>query len=324
VKGKIMPTVPMDIAWKPGWLTWVGATTRCLQALGVETDDVEVAGVSGYAFALSVNRGLCPSGPTCLDWMALGTGVSALGRTALCFNPCDCFTKDSRNERTLVHARTAFELATREVEAGRPCVVWGLGMPEFGVVRGVEDEAYLCLGGGPTPERLRWDELDAPGGPYFLGFPTANLVAKWRYRFAIGRAVDMMTRQSMWTGLVTGLPAYDAWAATLAARAAGLFGNSYNAQCWAEARAFAREYVGRVAQLHPRVAGLPEAHAALRDVSDAMAVVAELFPFTFDQGNVDDAQVISTARDRLGVARAAEERAIAALRTAIAAWPEEE
>ena len=49
-------TVPMDVEWQPAWITWVAATTTCLNALGVECDKTDVAGYSGYAFVMSVHE----------------------------------------------------------------------------------------------------------------------------------------------------------------------------------------------------------------------------------------------------------------------------
>ena len=109
----------------------------------------------------------CPSGPTSLEWAELSSGVLDLGRSAVAYVTGDCYADDLKNERTRAHARTVFEMVRREVEAGRPAVVWGLGIPEFGVVRGVEGEEYLTLPYGPVPDRVRWDEIDAPGGPFW-------------------------------------------------------------------------------------------------------------------------------------------------------------
>ncbi|MHC4469351.1 MAG: hypothetical protein ACYS99_00170, partial [Planctomycetota bacterium] len=200
--------VTMEIPTCPAWLSWVGATTSCLNALGVDCDTTDVAGRSGYAFALSINEGLCPSGPTCLDWNALATGVENLGRSTLTFASGDCFTEGHRSDRTLAHAREVFELVRREVGAGRPCVVWGLGLPEFGVVRGVEGEEYLCIASCPTPERVRWDEIDAPGGPYVLAFPTPNVCHGDPDRDAIRGGVMMMTRPDHGPRWTCGLRAY--------------------------------------------------------------------------------------------------------------------
>ena len=78
--------IPNEIEWTPSWLTWVGATTSCLKALDVDCDLTEVAGLSGYAFHLCIGRGLCPSGPTVLDWNRLATGIMFAGRSTVVFS----------------------------------------------------------------------------------------------------------------------------------------------------------------------------------------------------------------------------------------------
>ena len=60
--------VPMEIEYRPAWLTWVASTTGCLRALGIDCDHADVAGYSGYAFLTNVAEGLHPSGPTAFDW----------------------------------------------------------------------------------------------------------------------------------------------------------------------------------------------------------------------------------------------------------------
>jgi len=86
--------VPMDVQLQPAWLTWVSATTTCLKALGTDCDTVDVAGMTGYAFVLSVHKELCPSGPTVFDWCSLLAGVQLLGRTTLNFTSGDCHTAE--------------------------------------------------------------------------------------------------------------------------------------------------------------------------------------------------------------------------------------
>lgn len=39
--------VPLDVTYQPAWLTWVASTTTCLKTLGVECDQVDVAGALG-------------------------------------------------------------------------------------------------------------------------------------------------------------------------------------------------------------------------------------------------------------------------------------
>ncbi len=311
----------VGLTWQPAWLSYVGSVTTCLQALGVECDPAEVAGASGYAFAISINEGLCPSGPTCLEWNLLSQGVSDLGRSTTTYYAQECYVKHTRNDRTRAHAREAFELAKRETEAGRPCVVWGLGVAEFGVVHGTEGDEYLCVKGGPTPARVRWDEVDAPGGPFCLAFPTAREVdADQAARLALWRAVMMTRRPNYSARWTTQHGAYDFWIEELRAGHAVRWSTSYNAQCWAEAREHAAGYTDRLASRLPGAAdALGDAHEAYRVVADHLKVVAKAFPWKddFDSGVVDDPSVIEHAAEHLAAARDAEARAALALQAAL-------
>ncbi len=303
--------VPLPMVHESARLTWVGATTSCLRALGVECDAADVAGHSGYAFALSINGGLCPSGPTEVDWAALAYGPQSLGRSTTTLLTGDCHTDGSRCERTEDHCREVFELVRREVEAGRPCVLWGAGPPEFGAVRGIDGEDYLFVAGGPTPERLAWNAIDAPGGPYALAFPTPVMLHRDRDLTALRRAFEMLTRPQAGPHSRRGLEAYTFWAEELREGRASAFGNSYNAQCWAEARRRAKTFVGRLAERYAREgAPLHRIRRAFDEVSENLDRVAELFPFTKEEGAVADSDRIDSAVAHLEVARAAEQSAI--------------
>ncbi|MCZ6793206.1 MAG: hypothetical protein O7J95_06295 [Planctomycetota bacterium] len=307
--------------WLPAWLTWVGSTTMCLDALGVECDATDVAGQSGYAFAISVNEGLCPSGPTSLDWAALSTGIMNLGRTTLSYVSGDSYTGKTHNDRTAAHAHAVFELVRRETEAGRPCVVWGLGPPEFGVVRAVDGDEYVCVPGGSTPPRVRWDEVDAPGGPYALGFPTASVAAWSPDRSAIRRGLHMMLRPDHAEGWSCGENAFTFWAAELEGGRALPFGNSYNAQCWAEARTHAREFVGRVASRNSGSLHLARAHEFFGESAGHLTAVAELFPFPQEGESIEDQGLIESAAAEIRAAGQADGRAKDALLGALSEWP---
>jgi hypothetical protein len=314
--------VPMEIQFQGAWLSWVGSTTMCLNALGIECDLADVAGYSGYAYAISINPGLCPSGPTDVDWPSLAAGPLSLGRSAMSFICWDCHTDGSRCDRTRAHCRAVFEMIAREIEAGRPCVLWGAGIPEFGVVRGIDGDDYLLVKGGPIPERLGWDGVDAPGGPYALTLPTPVQVDGRRDLAALVRAVTMMTRPNEGPGGQRGLDAYTFWIDQLRAGEAMIMGHSYNAQCWAEARRHAGTFLGRlVERTERRFPPLVEAHDTMREVADHLAAVAELFPFRHEEGLVNDAEAVDAAADHLQEARRAEERALTALRTLLARIP---
>ena len=316
--------IPMEIEWESGWLTWVSSTTMCLRALGIKCDKADVAGYSGYAFALAVNDGLCASGPTFLDWNKLASGVCTLGRSSMTFISMDCYSEGNRNENTKSHAKTVFDLASGEIDAGRPCVVWGLGVPEFGVVRGIEGQEYLCVQGGATPERIRWDEIDAPGGPYLLSFPTQRSKnADWNMeRESIRYAVMMMNRLNYASNMQCGLSAYDFWCTQLAEEKAVIWSNSYNAQCWSEARHFAAEFIGKLAKNNSEIQPLKEAHSCFLAVAEQMNEISEMFPFTmkFEKEKIIDAGTIRKAVGCLERAKASEIQAVDSLKEALLIW----
>jgi hypothetical protein len=312
--------VPMEVSYVPAWLTWVSSTTGCLNALGVDCDAVDVAGYSGYAFVMSVAEDLCPSGPTVFDWGLLVRGITGLGRSAHAF-----WGEGSAEDPD--HCRTAYDLVASEVKAGRPCVLWGTYVPEFGIAVGVHDDKYLVrtfkpFAGEPEPP-IPFDELQAPGGVYVLTFPAAVKTPKEETdRSAIHHAVEMLNHTWGDPEYRMGREAYDFWIAALEADKADAFGNSYNAQCWAEAKRFARDFVGRLAARNENVAEpLHRAQVAYAEAADAMGKVAQLFHFPDTENKVGDPENRAKAVAALKVAKAADERAATAMAEAAKLWP---
>jgi hypothetical protein len=315
----------VDAEFACAWLSWVGATRGCLNALGVECDNTDVAGQSGYAFRIQVHAQLCPSGPTCFPWDTLLPGVRRLGRSTLVYTGSECHTGQWKSARTREHCAAAFELARREIDAGRPCAIWGAYVPECAVCVGYDGDSYVVdsfkkCRNEPQPP-IRFDELDAPGGLYVLAFPTPTKIPQETAdRDAINQALDVMNWSPVEEDWGYGARAYDVWAKSLLERDDVIpFGNAYNAQCWAESRRFAERFVDRVATRNPHVPGLHQAREALRRSADALQRVAERFPFP---GSADDLSETNrrAAADALGDAKEGEVAALAALRSAMQAW----
>jgi hypothetical protein len=318
--------VPMEVKRPPTWLSWVGATTGCLNALGIDCDTVDVAGHSGYAFMMTVPKELHPSGPTDLDWGLLLPGVRGLGRSTRVFRGahCACELEEAKDEdhkkRIRDELRKAYDFVSREIEAGRPCVIWGTYAPEFGIAVGVEDDRYLVASeesdsGEPQPP-IPFDGLISPGGTYVLAFPSPVRVVRIDAdRNAVSQALDRLNHRTT---------PYDNWIAALEAGKADVFGNSFNAQCWAEAKRFARDFVQRLAKRNQPVAGpLNDAAAAYVKVAEAMDRVAQLFPIDDPKENVKDRAIRMQAMNALRVAKGAEVRAAEALTQAAAKWPQD-
>jgi len=306
------------------WLTWVAATRGCLNFLGIQCNNADVAGQSGYAFRIVVREGLCPSGPTMFDWNSLLGGVWRLGRSTSLFFAGECHTGQWKNERTREHCRAAFESARREIDANRPCVIWGAYIPEFALCNGIEGENYLvdsyrkCINQPQPP--VKFDELDAPGGLYTLGFPTAmETPRETADRGAIEHAVQVMSERFTDHDLASGVDAYDLWVDQLQQNKAVAFGNAYNAQCWAEARRLAERFVGGIAERNPAVPALREAHAAFKRSAEAMERVAKTFPFPGMPEHLNE-PAPRTAAEALRMAQAADADALKVLQQSLVSW----
>jgi hypothetical protein len=306
------------------WLTWVGATAGCLNALGIDCDLADVAGQTGYAFRMIIGRELCPSGPTAFPWESLLPGVQRLGRSTLCFHAMEPHCPQTRNARTDAHAAAAMEIVRREIADRRPCVINGAYLPEFAIVTGVERNFYRVetfkrqLRQEQPP--VRFDEVNAPGGIYVLSFPTETAIPPPAAdRAAIVAAVEIMRDRPADDRYAYGADAFEAWARWLEDERAMPFGNAYNAQCWAEARRLAERFVGRVAARNEAVAEpLVLAQASLTRCADLLARVAILFPFHGKHEITADAR--REATDLLRQARYADAKALTELEMALDGW----
>jgi len=317
--------VPMDVKWPPAWLTWVASTTACLKALDVDCDLADVAGMSGYAFVLNVPEGVNISGPTAFPWDLLNEGVRMLGRTTLVYRSPEFEGEEGPpivvTPRTREHCRMAYEIVAREIEAGRPCVVWGAYQPEFAVVVGVEDLKYHVKSSRQVlrqaEEPIPFDGVIAPSGVYVLAFPTAAQVPQDGADLFAIRQADALLRGAGPFAPHLGLSAYDTWISALEENRAEPFGNAYCAQCFAEGRRLARQFLAKVALRRPTITEpLNRAVAAYFEAEYAMADLAKLFPFP-EGGQLADPAKRTQGAELLRAAKDAETRAAAAIAEAV-------
>lgn len=311
--------VPMEVPYQPCFLSWVSAAAACLNALGTKCDLADVAGHSGYAFLLTVTPGVDVSGPTSVDFLLLASGLPRLGRSVLTFTGATCVKGTSDD------FRFAHELVAREIAAGRPCVLWGVDQPEFGVVTGVGEKGYAVIGPSGRPDTVALDKLAACVGVHVVAFPTkAGRTGVEPDRAAVGHALRCLRYQPDDPGRTNGLAAYDVWIAALRKGGLDPFGHSYNVKCWSAAKGLAHTFIARLAGRNAAVkAPLAEAAKAYAEAAGEMQTVADLFPFPDLEKRILDAEARAQAVDALRSAKAAEERAAKHLEEAARAWPPE-
>jgi hypothetical protein len=327
----------LDLKLRPPdtWASFTGGAASALSALKHRADAADVAGLSGYAFVVNVHPELCPSGPTAFDWEALVEGMTALGRDVQLI----CAPREPRSDARL--SRELFDKVREQVDAGRPCLVWGAaGVPEFGIVYGYRDNCYVrrsmascaaagdkALGPNDYPEEpLRFDKLESPGSFSAFMFGSAHEADSDRAeRAAMTRAVQLLRdRHPCYApGYVHGIAAFEAWARAMDTPPEGLnpMGNAYNAQCYAELHEQGGVFLRRVAEHQERAAGLlSEAADTYEASARALGKVAGLFPFPEGKGVEDPARrreaaaLLRSCRDSDSKTASALERALGLLK----------
>lgn len=342
--------------YQDSWLSYCAATAGALTALGRPCDVADAAGYSGLAFLVNVTEGWTdPGSPTLHSgnvartgdgivalWQDFSRRLEVLGaRVEHYWDPQQYHFWKAIPGEQLARARRLYERVCASIDAGRPVVVWGLVVPEYGLVNGYDTEHYhvstFRRQAGQPEDPVRWDTLQVKGGLEAVFFEKATPAANPDHRALLTRALvlaqgevgpfafetpghPIRTSQRY----VAGPAAYDEWARTLEARVPGtLFYeyNSYNAACLHAAKQAEASFLARLAERYraqPQAEALAEAARAFGLAEGEVRALTEMCPYA-DSGDLSPAQCRHGA-ERLRAARPFEEAGIAALRAAVAAW----
>ena len=151
-----------------------------MNALGVDVGLVEVIAVSGYGWITNaMKKNLCPSAPSAFHgdiWMNnyratenIGYKIDVIGSGGFEWDDKQKPTPDS-----VINAKKQFEVVKKEIESNRPVVMWGIPIPEYGIVNGYRGEEYIVstlwslVGQSDNP--IHYAGLMAPGGLTILRF----------------------------------------------------------------------------------------------------------------------------------------------------------
>lgn len=268
VENMTKKVVSKKAEYLPCWLSYTGAVGGSLRALGVDCDVVDVGGYSGYAFLINVARGVtCPSGPTAVPsktWEQIHRATESMGRKIECFVREGGFpAKEGKpTSEEIEKARELFEKVKVEIgQKDRPVILWGLVVPEYGIVRGYEGDFYIVstfrrLSNQPENPILFYD-LKAPGclEALFFGDPV-RLKPALTDREALERAISFASGEvPCLDNYANGPEALEEWANTLEkASKEGLnyHGNSYVGACVNEGREMCAKFLPRLAQKYPK------------------------------------------------------------------------
>lgn len=324
--------------YQPCWLSYTGAVAGCLTALGTKRDVVDVGGQSGYAFLINVAKGVtCPSGPTALPgktWSQIHRRTEDLGWTTESYwNPPSYPAKEgSLTLEERERAKKLFEMVKYEIDKNdRPVILWGLPIPEYGIVNGYEENTYITstyrsiVNPGKPEEPVPYDALRAPGGLEAIFFKNkVEVDVEAADRVTLERAIKFAGAEvPIRRRYVGGPAALDEWADVLEHAPEdkqNYHGNSYVGACFWEGREICAEFLRRLAE---RNAGkqakyLLEASRRYEKEAALMKEFTKIFPFKLEgEMKLEDRR---RAAETLRMVKPFEEEAVKHMKKALEEW----
>jgi len=324
------------VEYQPCWISYTGAVAGCLKALGNDCDTVDVGGVSGYAFLINVAKGVtCPSGPTAFPektWKQIRKATEELGWTleTIAYEGSYPQKEGAPTSKEIEKTREIFEKIKREItEKDHPVVLWGLVIPEYGIIKGYEGNSYIVstyrsITGQPeTP--VPFHDLKAPGCLDSIFFrERIKRRGETADKEALQRAIDFASAKvSVRSNYVAGPEALSEWAnalETLPQDKQNYHGNSYVGACYSEGREMCAQYLRRLAKKYPgkQSRQLLEAAEAYDMGWKFMKDFTKLFPFDF-RGDMN----LEKRKEGAALLRRAkpyEEEAITQMKVALEDW----
>lgn len=319
--------------YEHGEISYVMAVTGVLKSLGVNCDTIDVAGYSGYAFLVNVAQGVtCPSGPTAHKaWKEIHKGTDVYGwKISSVGEDISYPLGDTITPEDSARARAHFDLVKEGlVRTGRPVVIWGIPVPEYGIVNGYTADSYVVstfrhLNNQPDPP-IRYEALQAPGCLEAIFFEEQITVpdAMQRDMEAIQRAIKMAEGVFKRKGYVSGPDAFEEWAQVLKETPQKVIyhGNSYVAACTHEGKVFARTFLERLSRKYQetqQTKTLVKAAEEYQHVEQLMSQFVELFPFSMN--GALPKEKLDKGASLLRAVKPHEDKALDYLRTTLEDW----
>lgn len=276
-----------------------------LAASGCRLDRKLITGASGFAFRLWVHGELCPSAMSSFDFVnLLRAGVE------LCGYSCTHITRlweqvDAEAERR-EQAHGAIKLA---VDDGRAPVAWDIGVPEWGLIAGYDDEKQEyetidCFGKRGAMPYTQLGKREIPILAVTIpGKPTGQSMRELAPR-TVAAAICHAHGLEPGFGNVNGLAAYPVWASLIKSLDQTGFSSQYYAGTYAHFRDCAATYLAWLAEGNGRFAKAAEAYARvaahLKGAKEARSDAAFPTPALLDR--MEQSILAAYEQEKMGVA----------------------
>ena len=310
-----MKTLKNAINVNPLWSSYV----TCLKAISDYCDlkysTPWIYGGCGHAFILNVTADLCPSGPTAFSDRPMASLFRNLGigLYGTIFDKHDPEFDRKQKE--------AWEMTCQAIDNNMPTFGWELGIPEYGIIYGYDNENYLFYDCQGKTQSRKWDTLGKTDIGVVSIFSansedkTADINKILKDTFTFALEFSKHNKELTYPLYANGLKAYDVWIDALEKEKYNPFGLAYNSAVWTECRTMAVEFLREASkQLKSHLLDNLIEHYDV--VSWSLQKVAKLFPMPPKQTEYDN-ETIETAIDNLFLAKEAEKAAFTEMKQVI-------
>jgi len=319
-------------------LTFVGAMAGSLSSLGKKVTVDEIAGFTGYGFLLNVpKQGLWSSSPTSHNGFdIIIKSLSKFGWKIKKYHepeslPSDFLQSKPLSMRDDVRAKNIFDMIKKEIDNDKPVVLWGVHVPEYGIVIGYSNDNYIVSSIHTLDERFKnqipYNKLDAEGAVYAYMFDRKvnTKIDSEDHRESIKRAIKFAESKKLaFKIFVSGVNAYDTWITHLEeglTEETKYFGNQYMINSYLDARKSVVEYLGKLIKLYrgtPQINELYQTFYEYQKVVKIYKELSKLFPRRgFDSVTEDKCK---RAINLLDLLKKHELKAIACMKKAVEVW----
>lgn len=253
----------------PAWHSYLGAIGGVIQTMNPDLDLTDLAGFSGMAFLINIAEKETHIASTTAhsDWEQVHAGTELLGfKVDGYWDEGHIFGNQELSATDVKRLKDLWEYVKANIDDGKAVVVWGLGIAEFGIVYGYDDEHYLVstvrqmMNVEDNP--IHYTRLTSPGGLWaYTITPTKASPNEDTHKTVILTALAIAKGQP--GGDKVGTAAEDGWKSEEIRYGSGPFaydywirafedkqveprGNAYNAASWHESRIYAVKFFERL------------------------------------------------------------------------------
>lgn len=238
----------LDVHFTNSWTSLIGAIHGALKGKGDDRSLHTMMGLTGFAFRINIADNADASGPTVFEWSYfLPRTMDILGYN---YDFVQAWHYENLYE---LKKKESVKYAKRGIDNGCATVLWEVDIPEFGIIKGYDDEKSEFLVSGPQGEGLiKYEEVGDKKVRILASLTVKDKIdieePKNMFRSLYYAAYHATEESALNKGYSSGLEAYDRWIDAFRRSNVDVFGNSYNCAVLKDARENAVKYLQDVSK----------------------------------------------------------------------------